>query len=272
MPLHVGRGDHVADRGLVLTDTQLDRYARHIVLKEVGGAGQQRLLASTVAVVGAGGLGSACLPSLAAAGVGCIRLIDDDRVTFSNLQRQTLYTTEDVGAPKAERAATALTALNPDVTVEPLATRLTPDNAADLLAGADAIADGSDNFATRLAVADTALGLRIPLIAASVGPMDGQLATFRGWEPRLPCYRCLVGSDPSLPQRSCADEGVLGALPLAMGALQALEVIRELTPFGEGLAGRLLLYDALTSRMRTLTLPKDPGCPACSRYSTASPE
>ena len=249
---------------MTLTDAQLDRYARHIVLREIGGAGQRRLLGARVAVVGAGGLGSPCLLYLAAAGVGHLTLIDDDRVALSNLQRQVLYGTADLDRPKTARAAAALRRLNPDVTLSPVDARLTEGNAHALLAGHEVVADGSDSFATRLAVADAAHVLRIPLVSAAVGPFEGQLATFRGWEPGLPCYRCYVGAAIDRAGDSCADTGVLGALTGVMGSLQALEVIRELVPFGTGLAGRLLLFDALAARMRTLVLPKDPACPACA--------
>lgn len=233
------------------------------MLKEIGGAGQRHLLGARVAAIGAGGIGAGALPYLAAAGVGRIRLIDDDLVSLSNLQRQTLYSAADIGASKVERAARALARINPDCAVEPVGARLDPGNAKAMLAGADVVLDGCDNYATRLAVADAALALRIPLVSAAVGPFDGQLSTFKGWEATLPCYRCLVGSDPAQNARSCAEAGVLGALTGALGALAAIEVVREIVRFGEGLAGRLLLLDALSSRQRTIAVAKDPGCPAC---------
>lgn len=233
------------------------------MLKEIGGAGQRRLIGARVCVVGAGGLGAGLLPHLAAAGVGRIRLIDDDRVSVSNLQRQTLYATSDVGRPKVAVAAERLGALNPDCALEPLAVRLDPANAAELLAGTDVVADGTDSFAARLAVADAAHALRIPLVSAAIGPFEGQIATFRGWQADLPCYRCLVGEARDAPGRSCADQGVLGALAAAMGALQALEVVRELVGFGEGLSGRLMIVDALDPRVRIVGLPKDPACAGC---------
>lgn len=248
---------------MILSDDQLDRYARHIVLREIGGAGQKKLLAANVAVVGAGGLGSPCLLYLAAAGVGRLTVIDDDTVALSNLQRQVLHGTADVGRAKTASAAAAIGRLNPDVVVRAVGVRLDAGNAAGLIAGHDVVADGSDSFATRLAVADAALAARIPLVSAAVGPFDGQLATFRGWEAALPCYRCYVGADPGVADASCADQGVVGALTGVMGAMQALEVIRALTGFGTGLAGRLLLFDALGMRLRTLRLAKDPACPAC---------
>ncbi len=248
-----------------LTDPQLERYARHIILKEVGGAGQAKLLAARVAVIGAGGLGSPCIQYLAAAGVGHLTIIDDDAVDLSNLQRQVLHGTADIGRAKVESAADAVSRLNPDVTVTQQRVRLSAANAAALLAGHDVIADGSDSFETRRAVADAALALRIPLVAAAVGPFEGQIATYRGWEADKPCWRCFVGDAGDQEGATCAEAGVLGALTGVLGAMQALEVIREIAPFGESLAGRILLYDALGARVRTIRLPKDPGCPACGK-------
>jgi len=248
---------------MVLSDTQLDRYARHIVLKEVGGEGQRRLLASTVTIIGAGGIGSPAIQYLAAAGVGRLVLIDDDAVSLSNLQRQTLYRTGDVGASKVERAKAAVEALNGDVDVAAVGGRVGAADAHTLLEGADVVLDGSDNFETRLAVADTALALRIPLVSASVAQFQGQLAVYRGWEPGKPCYRCFVGGDPEQPGTSCAEDGVLGAVAGMMGSLAAAEAIRVITGFGEDSAGKLLIMNALRLRFRTVHLPKDPGCPAC---------
>lgn len=248
---------------MALSDAQLDRYARHIILKDVGGAGQAKLLAANVAVVGAGGLGSPCLMYLAAAGVGRLTVIDDDIVALSNLQRQVLYATEDVGRAKTAAAGDALGRLNPDVAVTVVARRLDTGNARELLTGHDVVADGSDSFATRLAVADAALALRIALVSAAVGPFEGQLATFRGWEADKPCYRCFVGDGPGRDTTSCADAGILGAVAGVLGSLQALEVLRAVTGFGTDPAGRVLLFDALSLRMRTLALAKDPACPAC---------
>lgn len=248
---------------MALSDDELDRYARHIVLREVGGAGQRALKAASVAVIGAGGLGSPCLMYLAAAGVGRLTIIDDDRVALSNLQRQVMFGTADVGHAKTDAAAAAVARLNPHVDVGAHPVRLTAANAPALLAGHDVVADGSDSFATRLAVADATHALRIPLVSAAVGPFDGQLGTYRGWEADRPCYRCLVGAAADRAGDSCADTGVIGALTGIMGSLQALEVIREIVGFGDSLAGRLLLYDALSARMRTLVLPKDPGCAGC---------
>lgn len=253
------------------SDDELDRYARHLVLREIGGRGQALIKAARVAVVGAGGLGSPCLLYLAAAGVGGLTIIDDDHVALSNLQRQILFATADTGLAKATTAAARLAALNPHVAVSARAVRLDAGNAAALLAGHDVIADGSDSFATRLAVADAAQALRIPLVSGAVGPFDGQLATFKGYEPGLPCYRCLVGAPAGGAAGSCADDGILGALTGVIGAMMALEVLREIAGFGEPLAGRLLIYDALAARLRNISLPRDPDCPGCGAAGGRTP-
>ncbi len=243
-----------------LGDDELERYARHIVLKEIGGSGQARLKAATVVVIGAGGIGSPALQYLAAAGVGRLTVIDDDKVDLSNLQRQTLFGDADIGAPKVDAAARALHRLNRHVTVMPVEAGVDAANAPKLLANADVILDGCDNFATRLAVSDAAQGLRIPLVSAAVGQFEGQLAVFRGWEAGKPCYRCLVGNAPGRAEASCAEAGVMGALTGTIGSLAALEVVRALVPFGSDPAGRLLIADTLDWRFRTLTLAKDPAC------------
>jgi molybdopterin-synthase adenylyltransferase len=245
---------------VTLSDAQLERYARHIVLREIGGEGQQRLLRSRAAIVGAGGIGSPLIQALAGAGAGTMRIIDDDYVSLSNLQRQTLYTNEMIGTAKVVAAQQAIATLNPDVQIEPVRDRITTDNAVRLLEGADVVIDGSDNFETRLAVADAAMILRLPLVSAAVAQFDGQLAVYRGWEANKPCYRCLVGDMPDRPDASCADQGVLGALTAVLGSLAALEAIRALVPFGTDPAGTLLIIDALGFRFRTVALPKDPGC------------
>jgi molybdopterin-synthase adenylyltransferase len=249
---------------LILTDAQLDRYARHIVLKEIGGAGQMRLLASRAVVIGAGGIGSPVLLYLAAAGVGHITIIDDDQVSLSNLQRQVLFGSDDVGRNKIDAAAERLGALNPDVQVNTVAARINSVNAPALLEGADVVIDGSDNFATRLAVADTAHALRIPLVSAAIGQFHGQIGTFRGWEADKPCYRCFVGDahDPD-DCDSCSEVGVLGAMVGMMGSWAAMEAIRVLYPFGDDPAGRLHIVDGLAPSMRSIRLPKDPGCHTC---------
>ncbi|MFT3978030.1 MAG: molybdopterin-synthase adenylyltransferase MoeB [Sphingomonas bacterium] len=245
-----------------LSDDELARYARHIVLREIGGVGQMRLKRATVALVGAGGIGSPAIQHLAGAGIGRLILIDDDRVDASNLQRQTIFRTADVGAMKAEVAARAVAALNPHVTVEIRAERLDAGNAARLLEGANVVIDGSDSFATRLAVADAALAAHVPLVSAAVGQFEGQLAVYRGWEADKPCYRCLVGPDPAREGVSCAEDGVLGPMVGMIGSLAALEAIRSLSPFGEDPAGKLLVADLAAFRFRTIRVAKDPGC-AC---------
>jgi adenylyltransferase/sulfurtransferase len=244
----------------LLSDPQLDRYARHIVLKEIGGGGQLKLLAAHVAVIGAGGIGSPVIQYLAAAGIGRLTVIDDDVVSLSNLQRQTLFGTADIDRTKVDAAQQAVACLNSDVEFVAVQKRLTADNAAAFLNGADLIVDGCDNFATRLAVSDAATMLRVPLVSAAVGQFEGQLAVYRGWEADKPCYRCFVGDDPDRPDASCADQGVLGALTGVLGSLAAMEAIRAITGFGEDSAGKLLLVDALALRFRTITLPKDTGC------------
>ena len=245
---------------MTLTDPQLERYARHIILKEIGGAGQKRLLGAHALVVGAGGIGSPVIQYLAAAGVGRLTVVDDDHVALSNLQRQTLFATRDVGARKVVAAANAVQRLNPDVVLKPIDRRLDAATAPALMTGVDVVIDGSDSFETRLLVADTALAARVPLVSAAVGQFEGQLAVYRGWEPGKPCYRCLVGDAPERPDASCADQGVLGALTGVLGALAAIEAVRQLVPFGADSAGTLLLVDALAFRFRTIALPRDPGC------------
>ena len=266
----VSRDYRVRLERLILTNNDLERYARHIVLKEVGGAGQMALRRATVAVVGAGGIGSPALQYLAAAGIGRLIVIDDDTVDLSNLQRQTIFGTADIGQRKAAAAAIAIAALNANVDVEMHSVRIDADNAAALIAGADVVLDGCDNFATRLAVADAALDAGIPLVSAAVGQFEGQLATFRGWEADKPCYRCFVGNDPDRAEASCAEQGVLGAMTGVMGSLAALEVMRAIVGFGEDSAGKLLLVDALAFRFRTITLPKDPGCRCAPAPSPAA--
>ncbi|MES2096917.1 MAG: HesA/MoeB/ThiF family protein [Pseudomonadota bacterium] len=248
---------------MTLSDDDLTRFARHIVLKEIGGSGQAALRAARVTVIGAGGIGSPALQYLVAAGIGRIAIVDDDAVDLSNLQRQTLFGTADIGAAKVEVAAGALTRLDPSVTIERHTVRIGAANAREVLRGSDVVLDGTDNFATRLAVADAALALRIPLVSAAVSQFEGQLGVYRGWEADKPCYRCFVGADPERDGVSCADLGVLGAMAGVMGSLAALEVIRTIVPFGEDSAGKLLLADALSLRFRTIALPKDPGCATC---------
>lgn len=247
------------------TDEQLERYARHIILKEVGGAGQMALLNARVLVVGAGGLGAPMLMYLAAAGVGTIGIIDDDRVELSNLQRQIIHQTPDVGAAKVTSAAHKIHALNPDIKLELRQERLTEENAAEIIGAYDIVADGTDNFKTRHLVSDTCVALRKTLVSAALGPFEGQLATFKPHAgDGLPCYRCFLPTEPTPDeQRTCSDFGILGAVAGVVGSLQALEILKEITGVGDGLAGKLLMIDALSMNIRKIRLPKDLGCPTC---------
>lgn len=248
-----------------LTDAQLDRYARHIVLKEIGGAGQTALLKAHVAVIGAGGIGAPALLYLAAAGVGRIRLIDDDAVSLGNLQRQVLFGTGDVGAGKAVAAGERLTELNPDASVEPIAERLEGGNVARLLEGIDLVLDGCDNFATRLVVSDHCTQARIPLVSAAIGQFQAQIGTFRGWLPDRPCYRCFVGDAFDAEDcDTCSELGVLGAMTGIAGSFAALEAIRAITGFGGDPGGKLHIFDGLAPALRTIRIVRDPACKGCS--------
>jgi len=247
-----------------LSDEQLDRYARHIVLREIGGEGQRRLLAAEVAIVGAGGIGSPAIQYLAAAGVGALRVIDDDRVALDNLQRQILFGTADVGRAKTQVAGEAVARLNPDVRFEARHERLTPANAAALIDGATLVLDGSDNFATRLAVSDACTKAHIPLVSAAIGQFQVQIGTFRGWEPDRPCYRCFVGDAFDAEDcDTCAELGVLGAMAGLAGTFGALEAVRAITGFGDDPGGRLHLFNGLTPEMRSIRIVKDPSCRGC---------
>jgi molybdopterin-synthase adenylyltransferase len=248
-----------------LTEPQIRRYARHIVLAEIGGLGQSRLIAARVLVVGAGGLGAPLLQYLAAAGVGTLGVIDDDSVDLSNLQRQVIHRTEDIGATKAASAKRALQAVNPEVRVETYEERLTAENAERLIAGYDIVADGSDNFATRYLLNDTCHRLRRTLVAAAILRFDGQISTYKAWQGAgHPCLRCLFPVAPSedaVP--SCAQAGVLGSLAGTLGALQATEVVKEILGVGRSLSGRLVMYDALAGAFDEMAIAKRPDCPTC---------
>ena len=251
---------------MALSDEELDRYARHIVLREVGGAGQAAIRAARVLVVGAGGLGSPALLYLAAAGVGTIGIVDDDHVALSNLQRQIAHRTEDIGRPKTESARDTLTALNPGVRIETHNVRLTAANALSLIGNYDIVADGSDNFATRFLVNDACFFAGKTLVSAAVTEFDGQLSTYKAHDRTAPhpCYRCIFPEAPPPDAAgSCSESGVLGAAAGVMGTLQALEVLKEIAGIGEGLAGRLLIYEALTARFRTVNVRPDPACALC---------
>jgi molybdopterin-synthase adenylyltransferase len=249
---------------MTLSDDQLDRYARHLVLREIGGAGQAAIRAATVAVIGAGGIGAPVLHYLAAAGVGQLVIIDNDVVSLSNLQRQVIFDTADVGLSKAKRAGERVAAINPDVAVTVHEQRINADNASSLLTSADVIIDGSDNFATRLVVADTAYAIHTPLVSAAIGQFHGQLGTWRGWEADQPCYRCYVGdAHDSDDCDSCAEVGVLGAMTGVMGSYAALEALRVIHPFGDTQGSKLHIVDGLAPSMRSIRMPKDPGCRTC---------
>ncbi len=258
----------------MLDAPELERYARHIVLREVGGPGQAKLKAARVLVIGAGGLGAPVLLYLAAAGVGTLGVIDDDTVSLSNLQRQVIFGTDDIGCRKAERAAAAVQRLNPHVAVETHYARLTATNALDLIGRYDLVADGSDNFATRYLVSDACYLAGKPLITAAVGSFDGSLTTLRPHERRAdgtrnPTYRCLFPEPPppgAVP--ACAEAGILGALPGVLGSMMALEVIREIVGFGEGLVGKLLMVDARSMRFETLDYAWDPANPLSGEHPT----
>jgi molybdopterin/thiamine biosynthesis adenylyltransferase len=255
-----------------LTDDQLDRYARHIVLREVGGAGQKALLAAHVLLVGAGGIGCPAIQYLAAAGVGRLSIIDHDHISLSNLQRQPLYGTGDIGAPKAETAAAAVTQLNPDVSVTAITEAITADNIAPLLADTqpDIVLDGTDNFMTRLIVSDACVAARIPLVSAAIGMFQGQVGSFYGHLPDAPCYRCFVGDAHDADDcDTCADQGVLGALCGLVGSFGAMEAIRAITGFGGDAKGKLHVYDGLKPDMYTMRLPKDPACKTCGSLAAA---
>jgi adenylyltransferase/sulfurtransferase len=250
---------------------ELERYARHIVLREVGGPGQQRLKAARVLVIGAGGLGAPLLLYLAAAGIGTIGIVDDDGVALSNLQRQVIHRTEDVDVLKTESAANAIRRLNPHVEVVSHVTRLTAANARDLVRGYDIVADGSDNFATRYAVSDACFHEGKPLVTAAVGIFDATLTTLRPHEKGAdgtpnPTYRCLFPDAPppgTVP--SCQEAGILGALTGIVGSMMALEVVREIVGFGEGLVGRLLMIDTRAMRFETVRYRWDPENPLNGR-------
>src|SRR6267154_6261213 len=258
----------------MLSPDELERYARHIVLREVGGPGQAALKRARVLVIGAGGLGAPVLLYLAAAGVGTLGIIDDDTVALSNLQRQVIHGTPEIGDPKVESAAAAIARLNPHVGVELHAARLDAGNALALIGQYDLVADGSDNFATRYLVSDACFFAKKPLVTAAVGTFDGTLTTIRAHEvgpdgrPH-PTYRCLFPEPPpagAVP--ACAEAGILGALTGVIGSMMALEAIREIVGFGEGLVGRLLMVDALAMRVEKLSYGWDPHNPLTGTHPT----
>lgn len=243
-----------------LSDEELDRYARHIVLPQVGGVGQNKLKVARVAVIGAGGIGSAVIPSLAGAGIGRLTIIDDDVVELANLHRQPLFGEAHAGRPKAELAAEFAQNLNHFVEARPIRDRIAANNAADLLAGHGLVIDGSDNFATRLAVSDAAVGLGIPLISAAAVQFQGQVGLFRS----KPCYRCFVGDAfDSDDCDNCAELGVLGALTAAVGSFAVLMAINSILGIGPEQAGQVHLFDGEKLNWRAVRIPAEPSCKAC---------
>ena len=258
----------------MLNSDEIERYARHLVLREVGGPGQAALKAASVLVIGAGGLGAPLLLYLAAAGVGRIGLIDDDRVALSNLQRQVIFGTSDICEPKVASAAATIAKLNPHVRVETFDLRLSAANALDLIGRYDIVADGSDNFATRYLVSDACYFAKRPLVTATLTTFDGSLTTIRAHErgpdgAPNPTYRCLFPEPPpagTVP--ACSEAGILGALPGIVGSMMALEVIREIVGFGHGLVGRYLMIDTRDVRFETLGYRWDPENPLSGKHPT----
>lgn len=246
---------------------EVERYARHLVLAEIGGPGQQRLKAATVLIVGAGGVGSPAALYLAAAGVGTLRIIDGDVVSLSNLQRQILFDTADIDRPKVEATAGRLAAINSHVRIEALNHPLTAENVAELVAGVDVVLDGTDDFATRHLVNAACVAAGVPLVSGALGRWTGQVGVFTG----KPCYRCLVPESPP-DAETCARVGVVGALAGVIGAMAALEAIKLITRAGEPLTGRLMLYDGLAATSRVVTVTADPACPVCGSHAVVSPE
>jgi molybdopterin/thiamine biosynthesis adenylyltransferase len=240
------------------SDAEVERYARHLVLREIGGPGQQALARARVLIVGAGGLGSPAALFLAAAGAGHLTLVDPDRVSLSNLQRQIVFETGDLGAPKTEAARARLIRLNPHVAVDAVEARLDGANAESLVAWHDLVLDGTDDFATRFAVNAACVAAGRPLVSGALGRWTGQVGVFQG----RPCYRCLV---PEIPPEAetCAQVGVMGALAGIVGSMMALEAIKLIAGAGQPLVGRLLIFDGLAAESRTVTLPADPACPVC---------
>lgn len=253
---------------MTISDAQLERYARHIILDDVGEEGQEALLAAKVLVVGAGGLGAPVLQYLAAAGVGTLGVIDDDVVDLSNLQRQVIHTTERVGRAKVASAAEALAGINPDIAVSQFGDRLTADNVHDLVARHDVVVDGSDNFETRYLLNDACYLGQKPLVSGALLRFEGQISTFTAWRdgPENPCYRCLFPAPPpaGLVPR-CDEVGIFGAIAGVIGTLQAAEVLKLIIGIGEPLTGRMLVYDALRASFHDLTVKRDPGCVLCGR-------
>jgi molybdopterin-synthase adenylyltransferase len=259
---------------MTLTPSEIERYKRHLVLRDVGGQGQQKLKAARVLVIGAGGLGSPVILYLAAAGIGTLGIIDDDRVSLSNLQRQVVHDTAHVGLAKVESARETVARINPHVTVRTHDARLTAANAFDILQEYDLVVDGSDNFATRYLVSDACYLAKKPLVFGAVGPFDGYVTTFKPHEPApdgkpWPTYRCLFPeAPPPGTVANCAEVGVLGAVVGVIGTLQATEALKELLGIGDTLAGRLMIYDALGQRFEHVKVAWDPDNPLSGNNPT----
>lgn len=245
-----------------MNDDHIKRYARHLVLKDIGGPGQQAMLESKVVIIGAGGLGGPAGLYLSAAGIGQITIIDDDVVELSNLQRQIQFATPDIDAPKAQTMAEHLSQINPGITVQYENARLNEDNAKTLLSGYDVILDGTDSFETRFLVNEMSLALKTTLISGAIGRFNGQVGVFNA-DKAAPCYQCLV---PAMPPdaATCSEVGVVGALAGIVGSMMALETIKFITGAGETLSGRLWVFDGLGAESRTVNLLKDPACPICA--------
>lgn len=251
---------------MTLSDDELERYARHIVLPQVGGFGQRRLKETRVVVVGAGGIGSAVIPSLAGAGIGQLTIIDDDVVELANLHRQPLFRERDVGYSKADLAVQFAHRLNGHIQAKPILQRIGTDNAEQLLDGHDLVIDGSDNFATRLVTSDCTTAHQIPLVSAAAAQFQGQVGLFRGWEPDQACYRCFVGDAFDNDDcDNCAERGVLGAVSAIAGSFAALLAIRQIANIGDEGAGKLFLFDGLSLNFRPIRIPKDSACKTCGR-------
>jgi len=252
---------------LELSDRQLERYARHVILDEVGEEGQAKLIAARVLIVGAGGLGAPLLLYLGAAGIGTLGVVDNDTVDLSNLQRQVIHDESTLGLPKTASAKARLSKLNPEVNVIEHEERLTADNVERIIAGYDIVADGSDNFRTRYLLNDACFQARKTLVSAALLRFDGQLSTYKAHlGAGHPCYRCIFPDQPPadlIPR--CEEAGIFGAAAGVMGCLQATEVLKEILGLGDSLSGRLLIYDALSPAFRTVRIAKDPACPCCSK-------
>jgi adenylyltransferase/sulfurtransferase len=246
-----------------MTPDERERFLRHILLKEVGAQGQKKLLSSSVLVVGAGGLGAPVIQYLAAAGIGRIGICDHDVVSLSNLQRQVIYRTDDIGRLKVEAAADAARAINPALAVDEFPTAF--DNAFDpaTFAAYDVVIDCLDSFKARFVLSDASIAARVPLVYAALGRFDAQLSLFAPWRGEHPCYRCLVPSAPDI-EENCEAQGVIGPVPGVIGALAALEALKELVGMGDSLVGKLVLFDGLAPSMRTVDFPRDPACASCA--------